>query len=157
VAPPQERYADARFADPSAMPAASQPPAAASRYGGADASQFGSGFCGTATAATAASSPTTRFDSGLDPDPGLGPNPAPTSVASPAASASSIEPASDASSPAVGQPPSSSPPPGTSPTRRPDSGYRPGGTSNYRPSQAIIDEPSDNAAVRQVSFESPVR
>jgi hypothetical protein len=47
--------------------------------------------------------------------------------------------------------------PSASPTRRPDPGYRPGGTSSYRPSQAIIatDPPASPAGVRTASYEEP--
>jgi hypothetical protein len=53
--------------------------------------------------------------------------------------------------------PSASAAPSTAPGRRPDPGYRPGGTSTYRPSQAIVDEPADDRPVRQASYDSPLR
>lgn len=51
--------------------------------------------------------------------------------------------------------PAAAPPAPAQPTRRPDPGYRPGGTSTYRPSQAIVDEPEDSAPVRRASFDAP--
>ena len=47
--------------------------------------------------------------------------------------------------------------PVTTPARRPDPGYRPGGTSSYRPTRAILVEaaPAAPSAVRTASFETP--
>jgi hypothetical protein len=46
--------------------------------------------------------------------------------------------------------------PATPPRRRPDPGYRPGGTSSYRPSSSIlVGGPSTDPAVRAASFDIP--
>ena len=52
--------------------------------------------------------------------------------------------------------PSSLAPP--TPTRRPDPGYRPGGTSTYRPSRTLLagDSGAEPAAIQPVSFEMPM-
>jgi hypothetical protein len=55
-------------------------------------------------------------------------------------------------------PPAGLPAAPSTPTRRPDPGYRPGGTSSYRPSRTILadDAPADSSPVRQVSFEAAI-
>lgn len=46
--------------------------------------------------------------------------------------------------------------PASPPRRRPDPGYRPGGTSSYRPSRSIlVGEPMVDPAVRTAGFEAP--
>jgi hypothetical protein len=143
--PPAARYADARpveaWAASPPPPTATQPPPAAmqpapaaavtgdSRYGQATGSRFGA--------------PT-----GFEPPPAAAP----------------LEPAWTA--PPATTAPTTLPPPAaggaqlpggmTPPQRRPDPGYRPGGTSSYRPSRTILasDEPPA-AGVTPASFEAP--
>jgi hypothetical protein len=142
--PPAARYADARASE---SWAAAPPPVAATggmqpvpapaatgdaRYGQATGSRFGA--------------PT-----GFDPPPAAPP------------AAASLEPVMTtppATIPAIA-PPAAAPgdplPGGISPPqRRPDPGYRPGGTSSYRPSRTILagDEPPA-AGVMPASFEAP--
>jgi|APCry1669188879_1035177.scaffolds.fasta_scaffold04321_3 hypothetical protein len=132
------RMADARGADSwaSAPPA---PPAAIgdSRYG----ASTGSRFSGAATPPPqAAAAPASAFPPITPPPPATLPG-----AADPLAA------------PAVGPTaaPSSLAPP--TPTRRPDPGYRPGGTSSYRPSRTILagDTPREPGAIQPVSFEMP--
>lgn len=122
------RVADARGAESWGTPAASSPPPTAgdSRYGGT-----GSRFSGGAVAAPAA-------------------------AASFAAPPIEPPPAAPAAMPAIGPTatPSSLAPP--TPTRRPDPGYRPGGTSSYRPSRTILagETGSEPGGIQPVSFEA---
>lgn len=122
------RVADARGAESWGTPAASPPPPTAgdSRYGGT-----GSRFSGGAVAAPAA-------------------------AASFAAPPIEPPPAAPAAMPAIGPTatPSSLAPP--TPTRRPDPGYRPGGTSSYRPSRTILagETGSEPGGIQPVSFEA---
>ncbi len=162
---PPARYADARFSEPSAPASSfsSAPPATTpqatmsqsvppqqvasgptSRYATSGASQFG----GEPLASPAAPA-------------AFVPPAAPSAVPPPAA-----PPASDVGDPSAFAPqsgvnrlraPSASAAPSTAPGRRPDPVYRPGGTSTYRPSQAIVGEPADEGPVRQASFDSPLR
>ncbi len=137
--PPAARYADASGsqawpASPPPAPAAAIPPAAAAppsdgRYGEANASRFGSPAGGFA-APPAAAPPIAPIE---------------TPPAMPAAS--------PAAPPATGGdvlPGAVAPP-----KRRPDPGYRPLGTSSYRPGQTILtgDEPAA-AGVVPASFEA---
>jgi len=124
---PAARMADSRGADPYASP---PPPAAAAApaAAGAGASRY--------------SSAGSRFGGGAyEPPPAAPATPAMT----PPPAVPSSTPATPASMPAA------------PPTRRPDPGYRPGSTSSYRPSQAIIaDDPrSAPAGVRTASYEEP--
>lgn len=141
--PPAARYADARASE---TWAASPPPVAATggmqpvpapaattdaRYGQATGSRFGT--------------------ASLEPPPIDPPAAAPLApaMAAPPATAPAVAP------PAA--PPGNPLPGGISPPqRRPDPGYRPGGTSSYRPSRAILagDEPPA-AGVMPASFEAP--
>ena len=121
------RVADARGAESWGTSAASPPPAAGdSRYGGT-----GSRFAGGAVAA-------------------------PEAAASFAAPPIEPPPAAPAAMPAIGPTatPSSLAPP--TPTRRPDPGYRPGGTSSYRPSRTILagETGSEPGGIQPVSFEA---
>ena len=122
------RVADARGSESWGTPAASPPPPTAgdSRYGGT-----GSRFAGGAVAAPAA-------------------------AASFAAPPIEPPPAAPAAMPAIGPTatPSSLAPP--TPTRRPDPGYRPGGTSSYRPSRTILagETGSEPGGIQPVSFEA---
>jgi hypothetical protein len=79
----------------------------------------------------------------------------PITPAAPATLPASIDPlAAPAAGPTAA--PSSLAPP--TPTRRADPGYRPGGTSSYRPSRTILagDATAEPAVVQPVSFEMPV-
>ena len=123
------RVADARGAESWGTSAASPPPAAGdSRYGGT-----GSRFAGGAAAAPAAAA---SF--------------APPPIEPP--------PAAPAAMPAIGPTatPSSLAPP--TPTRRADPGYRPGGTSSYRPSRTILagETGSEPGGIQPVSFQAAV-
>jgi len=147
AAPPAPRMADARAADPAAAIPAAALPAEQPAYGGSRYSaSTGSRFGGTEAASF---SPAAAFP-----------------PASPAAATESGF-AAPAAAP-LGAPPSFSPPastaapgllqPSSQPVRRPDPGYRPGGTSSYRPSRTILaDEsaPAASAAVRTASYEEP--
>lgn len=144
--PPAARYADARpvesWAASPPPPAAMQPapPAAVpadSRYGQATSSRFGA---------------PAGFEPGPVPPPVQPPATAPLEPAwttPPATTAPTILP-----SPAGG---SEQLPGGmTPPQRRPDPGYRPGGTSSYRPSRTILaSEEPPAAGVTPASFEAP--
>lgn len=143
------RVADSRvgssFGD-SVAPAPAAAPLAApeSRYGDVNASRFGgTGFAAGAAAATPPMAPAT--------EPPLASNPASAfSVPAPSAPAAPPLPDSPPASPA------GSSLPATPPRRRPDPGYRPGGTSSYRPSSSIlVGEPNADSAVRAASFDVP--
>lgn len=131
------RVADARAAD--GWAAATPAPAGDSRY----ASSTGSRFSGVAPPAAVQAADLV--------EPRAPSRPAP--VATPAAAPYPVPPASEpqppfgpAAAPAVAPPPT--------PTRRPDPGYRPFGTSNYKPSRTILaGEPSEErGGVRPASF-----
>lgn len=153
AAPPAPRMADARAVDPAAaIPAAAIPasalPAEQPAYGGSRYSaSTGSRFGGTEAASF---SPAAAFP----PAPYAAPTE--SGVAAPAAVAPF------GAQPSVSPPPSTATPgllqPSSQPVRRPDPGYRPGGTSSYRPSRTILaDEsaPAASAAVRTASYEEP--
>jgi hypothetical protein len=136
---PSSRIADARGFEPAGVPpaaptasafgAASQaaPPPAPLTSDSRYGSALGSRFSGEPSTMPAASG-------ALVPPPA-----SPFGAAAPAA-----PPAPPASLPT------------TPPTRRPDPGYRPGGTSSYRPAKTIlVGEPDRAAAVRTAAFESP--
>lgn len=140
-APPADpaavRVADARGADSWASAPAAPPVAAGdSRYGASTGSRFSGA---AAPPPQAAAAPAAAF---------------PPITPPPAALPGSADPLT---APAVGPTaaPSSLAPP--TPTRRPDPGYRPGGTSSYRPSRTILagDAPREPAAIQPVSFEMP--
>lgn len=106
---------------------------ASSRYGEVAPSRFsGPGLASSPSPATVAPQPT----------PPMIPDPAPPAFTSPTT-----------------EPPSTLP--GSVPRRRPDPGYRPGGTSSYRPSRSIlVGEPNVDPAVRTAGFEGqaePIR
>jgi hypothetical protein len=117
-----------------------EPPAGGGgRYDANASSRFGTGAAvdQSLTALPAANA----LPAALDPLP---------PAASPAAA-----PVGFPSSPAAVPAPST---PGEGPVRRPDPGYRPGGTSSYRPSRAILagDPPAgESGGVRTVGFETP--
>jgi hypothetical protein len=124
---PGPRVADARAASPGWTGSGADvlPPSAAdSRYAG------GSRFSGGPAAAApqgfpSAASPSTAVPAELQPPQSLPP------MAPPSA------------------PPAASP---AAPMRRPDPGYRPGGTSSYRPSRTSIAAGPETGAVQPVSF-----
>jgi hypothetical protein len=131
------RVADARGAD--SWAAAPTPPPAAtgdSRYAASTGSRFG----GAAAAPPPQAAPASAFP--------------PITPAAPATLPGAVDPLA---APAVGPTaaPSSLAPP--TPTRRPDPGYRPGGTSSYRPSRTILagDSPREPGTIQPVSFEMP--
>lgn len=146
TAMPVPRMADSRAAESFATPAtavsggsafaagasASSPPAqptSLSRYGDVNASRFSGNEFPSASVPTA-----------VPPDSGLPSNSEPATPAF-------TSPAPAGASPAL---------PSSPPRRRPDPGYRPGGTSSYRPSRAIlVGEPAAESAVRTAGFESP--
>jgi hypothetical protein len=125
------RVADARAADgwPSSPPA---PTTTDSRYGAANGSRFSGGV------SPPASAPVSAFGAPAAPPAEMAPasQPLPSPAAAPAAPPTSALPAT--------------------PTRRPDPGYRPGGTSSYRPSRTILagDEGTPDPAVRLASCQS---
>lgn len=131
------RVADARAADSWSMPPAAAPTTTESRYG-----STGSRFSGGSLPAEPASlpaAPPAAFDR---------PTTVPAEVSLPPSSAV------PAGLPAAPAPLSGTvaPPP---PTRRPDPGYRPGGTSSYRTSRTIIAGSSggDTGGVEPAAFE----
>lgn len=144
---PPARYADARFGEATAATSSFSSPSSeaalpASRYATSAASQFGGQPAPAAPAAFA------------DPQPPMTPAAAPPEPASSVGDPSALPPQSGGNRlrAPTGSAGSSMPP-----ARRPDPGYRPGGTSTYRPSQAIVGEPADEGTVRQASFHSPLR
>ena len=135
-------FGDSVAPAPAAAPLASPE----SRYGDVNASRFGgTGFCAGAAAATPpmapamepplASNPAAAFPAPASPPPLPGAPPLPaTPSATPAGSSLPAMP----------------------PRRRPDPGYRPGGTSSYRPSSSIlVGGPEADPAVRAASFDTP--
>lgn len=137
------RVADARGADSWSQPA--PPPAAVGndRYGTGTGSRFA----------------TASFPQPSASEP-LAPPPAAIDV--PAAAVPATLPAAPPGSPPAAVPaaipaaaPTGAPP---IPTRRPEAGYyRPGGTSNYRPTRSLLagDDTATPAAVTPAAFESP--
>lgn len=123
------------------------PPAPESRYGDANpnrfgASRFGAGAAAAAPPATSVAEP-----------PAFSNNPAAPFPA--AASPAPVSPAPASADPLPSSPAGSSIP-ATPPRRRPDPGYRPGGTSSYRPSSSIlVGGPNADPAVRAASFNAP--
>lgn len=131
----------ARMADASTFPAAD--PAATSRYSSSTSSRFGGGIEPAPSTPPAPSSLIPAAP--LSPPPAA--PPATSFVPSPAAS----------SAPQPMSPPAQGAAPAVPPARRPDPGYRPGGTSSYRPAQSILadDQPSPPSAVRTAAYEVP--
>jgi len=141
------RVADARGAESwAAAPAAAPPTSGDSRYAASPGSRF-SGAPASPMTPPASFAPATAPAAAV---PAITPA-APAAVSTPG----SIEPLT---APAVGPTaaPSSLAPP--TPTRRADPGYRPGGTSSYRPSRTILagDAGAEPGAIQPVSFEMPV-
>ncbi len=127
------RVADARGSD--AWASAAPAPASGgsdTRYGSATGSRFSS-------VPVTPPPPTTDPLAGLPPMQPAEPGPAMAPAAMPA-----IGPAAT---------PSSLAPP--TPTRRPDPGYRPGGTSTYRPSRTILAGDEPEGSIQPVSYEAP--
>lgn len=146
---PPARYADSRFGGATAAAssfssASSEAAVPPSRYSTSGASQFG----GQPVAAPAAPA---AFAAPAVP---MSPSAAPPAPASSVGDPSALPPQSGVNRLRA---PSGSAGSSTPPARRPDPGYRPGGTSTYRPSQAIVSEPADEGPVRHVSFDSPLR
>lgn len=154
VTPPDmQRVADARGA--AGWPAQQTASASGgSRYDSVTGSRFGGGGSAIdqplAPPAAAAAFPAAAMPAVLEPLPA-----APPSAAAPLALPLSPPP----SAPTMGFPsPPAATPASAPPARRPDPGYRPGGTSSYRPNRAILaadpleSEPGD---VRTVGFEAP--
>jgi hypothetical protein len=143
ASPPAARMADSRGVDAFAPPSAAQPPA---EFAAPSAAPFPSGSgdsrYGTAGGSRFSGEPATAPAVGMPAAPFAAPQttpPAAPPVAAPVAPAAA--PTSLPSAP---------------PMRRPDPGYRPGGTSSYRPSRTIlVGEPDSAAAVRTAGFESP--
>ena len=142
---PPPRMADARSADPAAaIPAAALPAEAAASAGSRYSTNTGSRFGG----AEAASFP-------------------PATASQPAAYGSPFETGLPATATPLTSPPAASPTgvptapgllqPSAQPVRRPDPGYRPGGTSSYRPSRAILADDSAPVSgdVRTATYEEP--
>lgn len=143
AAGPPARVADARNAD--SWPATSAP--ADSRYGAASGSRFSSAALTPPPADLPASQP-------LAPStPAAAPLATPPMQVPPAVPAP-LE-ALPAATPAAQPLPAS---PGSPGSRRPDPQYRPGGTSSYRPSRAILadDTPAGGSGVQQASFQTSV-
>lgn len=135
LAQPAARIADTRMPESFGSPAAAPPPS--------------SSFAAPPSAAAPASS------SGIDSRYGTAngsrfsgePSAAPAAIAPPA-SGFAAPPSAPAAAPASL--------PSAPPTRRPDPGYRPGGTSSYRPSKTIlVGDPAAESAVRTAAFETP--
>ena len=144
---PPPRMADARAADPAAaIPAAALPAEAAAAAGSRYSTSTSSRFGGTEAASfpPAPTSQPAAYGSPLDT--GLPATPADSPYAAPPAAS----PAGVPAAPGLLQP-------SAQPVRRPDPGYRPGGTSSYRPSRAILADDSAPVPgdVRTASFEEP--
>jgi hypothetical protein len=148
--PAIQRVADARGAEGWPAPPSPAAPAATgdSRYQAATGSRFGGDSIPASPAFNAASTPPAPLE------------PLPAAAAPAAVPAASDFPAAPAAYPAGSSslPAAASPSPSAPPARRPDPGYRPGGTSSYRPSKAILagDEADVPAVVQPVGFESPL-
>lgn len=130
---PAPRVADSRAGDAYGLtPAApTQPaanPAGASRYSGSMSSRFGGA---------------------IEPPP-VAPLATPSAIPTAPAALPGSAPAGFGAPASPGFPPAP-------PARRPDPGYRPGGTSSYRPSQSILveDQPTPRSAVRTAAYEVP--
>ena len=174
--PPLQPIAPAASQPPASAFSAAAPPAAPSSAFPATVSQPATTSPGGSFPATAGYEPAARMADSRGADPYASPPPAAAAAAAASASRYSSNgsrfgggahepPPAAPSTPAMAPPPAvpaSTPAtpaslPSAPPVRRPDPGYRPGGTSSYRPSQAIIaDDPTAApAGVRTVSFEEP--
>ncbi|RLS79684.1 MAG: hypothetical protein DWI03_01120 [Planctomycetota bacterium] len=135
AAGPTARVADARAADN--WPATTPP--ADSRYGATSGSRFSGASLAPPPADVPAAPPLST----------------PPSAAPPVQVPAAVPPPLD-SAPVA--PPASQPLPAAPGSRRTDPGYRPGGTSSYRPSRAILagDAPAGDSAVQPASFQTSV-
>lgn len=123
-APPQ-RFADARASSPAWTPAPLDPSATAGRYAGSGTSRFSTGEMTTAAASMLPAPP-----------------PAPATLPAPP---TELQPTVPPMSPPAAAP--------AAPVRRPDPGYRPGGTSSYQPARSsLAGEPA--SAVQPAGFEA---
>jgi hypothetical protein len=143
AASPAPRMADARAADPAAaVPAAAlpveQPAYGGSRYPTSTGSRFGS-------AEAASFSPAAGFPPASSAAPTEAGFP-PPAAAAPLGAPATVSPPASSAAPGLLQP-------SAQPVRRPDPGYRPGGTSSYRTSRTILADDSAPAAVRMASYE----
>jgi hypothetical protein len=134
ASPSGERFADARGGgwgapQPAQPPAAAQPMAPMAAQPPATMSRFSGGAPAAPPAAPAA-------------QPQWSPAPPP---AAPAAAPATPAPPADGSLPGAIPPP----------TRRPDPGYRPGGTSSYRPTRSLLAGEDEMMPVQPVSFDAP--
>lgn len=139
---PAARVADARGGASWQPTASTTLDPSGSRYGAATGSRF-SGPIGTDGAAPAQPAWT---PSAIDAPPIA--TPATPESASATGSAPAV--ATPASQPAA--PPATVSPSAAPPTRRPDPGYRPGGTSSYRSSRELL---GGEGSIQPVSFDSP--
>lgn len=91
------------------------------------------------------SSTSSRFGGGIEPPPAAAFVPQPVSPPPPSTPPSPLTP------------PSRDALPSAPPARRPDPGYRPGGTSSYRPAKSILadEQPAAPSAVRTAAYEVP--
>ena len=155
----QSRIADSRvgssfgdpvsseFATPPSPDVLSQPqsslPSSESRYGEANSSRFGSNSISEAAVGASLGSPAVAR-----------PEPAPSQFEQDPIAPDPIKPG-----PWPGESPAGPTP--SAPRRRPDPGYRPGGTSSYTPSSSIlVGEPKTNTGVETAGFEKqsqPIR
>jgi hypothetical protein len=157
-------------------PAAAAPAAMSEgRYGSTSGSRFASlppATGGLSAAPPSAGPPLSGstdsaglLPAGLDPLPAAAATAAAPAAGLSAPSAAALPPAAGpAFAPATAPAGSTAPvggsiglPPASPPPRRPDPGYRPGGTSSYRPSRAILADDATMAdqGVRPASFEAP--
>lgn len=143
-----EPAAPGRFADPpvgAAATGATPPPLATetltppTRYASASGSRFGGSVPATGGAAMVPPAPAAS----------------PTWQATPAASSPPPVTSPLPSAPPLPGAPPLPTPPANAPPRRPDPGYRPGGTSSYRPTRAILVDtaPASAPVVQPASFE----
>lgn len=137
------RVADARAGEAWAAPAAVPPatPSTESRYAAGGGSRFASPGAPPEQPAALQFSPPPAAPSAVEAAPAA----LPAAMPAPAAAPPSMTPAVPAATPPA------------VPVRRPDSGYRPAGTSNYRPGSRILagaEEPPQ-AGVVPASFQAP--
>jgi len=151
-----ERMADARTSGwaatpPSQSPLAdvAAPPAddPGSRYGGTGSRFGGAGFQSAAPPPEAGGFQQPPSQPAIEPFASQPPSGQPTGQEQPPTSPPAAEtpPAAPPANPAL---------PGTlaPPTRRPDPGYRPGGTSSYRPARQLLDGQEAAGGVQPVGF-----
>jgi hypothetical protein len=159
--PAGERFADARGggfgATPPAQPVPPAAPSADSRYGTATASRFSNGV---QPAQPAAPQPTPQPQA-LAPPPPAVPAAQPTA---PMAAPPAVPPTQPSSPVAPAIAPVTPPPPAADgslpgaippPAKRPDPGYRPGGTSSYRPARSLLAGEDDRSPVHPASYDAP--